>query len=450
MEDTICAISTAIGTAGISIIRVSGNESIKIVNSIFKGKNLEEVENHTINYGHIVYNNEIIDEVLVSVMRSPKSFTMEDVVEINTHGGFSPTQKVLEILLLSGCRLAEKGEFTKRAYLNGRIDLLKAQAINDLTSCITDNQRKLAVNELEGKLSKKITDLMKYIIEISANIEVNIDYPEYEDEIVITHDILNDRLKKVKKEIELLLKNVNNGKIIKNGINISLVGKPNTGKSSLLNKLLEEDKAIVTNIPGTTRDIVEGKFILNGYLINLVDTAGIRKTKDIVEKMGISKSLEKIDESDLIIVVLNGGEPLDNEDFEILKKVKKSNHLIFINKSDLPQKINLEDLKDYKYIIGNTVSDNLSALKDEIIKKFDLNVLSEKEFVFLSSIEHQTILKEVLKIIEHIFCDIKNEVPIDMLTIDLKNIYELLGKIIGKSYDEDLLDEMFSNFCLGK
>lgn len=450
MEDTICAIATAVGTAGISIIRVSGNKSIEIVNKFYKGKNLNEVSSHTINYGHIIFENKIIDEVLVSVMRAPKSYTAEDVVEINTHGGLSASSKVLEILLLNGCRLAEAGEFTKRAYLNNRIDLLEADAINNLTSCITDNQRKLAINQLQGKLSDKILKLMKYIIEISANIEVNIDYPEYEDELIITNNILKDRLLKIKNEVDNLLKDSNNGKLIQNGINISFVGKPNTGKSSLLNKLIEEDKAIVTNIPGTTRDIVEGSFLLDGFLIKIVDTAGIRKTDDIVEKIGIDKSIEKIYQSDLVICVLDGSKCLEKEDYDILEKIKDKKSIIFINKSDLKMKIDLNKLKDYDYVIGNTIDDNLESLKSLIIKTFDLDLLNDKEMVYLSNVKHQSILKNVLKIIENINISIENDMPIDMIAIDLKEIYSELGKIVGKTYDEDLITEMFANFCLGK
>ena len=450
MEDTICAISTASQVAGIAIIRVSGKDAKKIVNKIFKGKNLEKVKSHTINYGFIVSDGEKVDEVLVTVMSSPKTFTKEDVVEINTHGGFTTTNKVLELLLLSGCRLAEPGEFTKRAFLNGRIDLVEAQSINDLIESKTENQRKLAMNNLTGKMSAKIQHLMDYILEIRANIEVNIDYPEYEDELVITHEILSDRLNIIKKEINNILKESKTGKLIKNGLNIALVGKPNTGKSSLLNKLIEEEKAIVTNIPGTTRDIIESSFLLNGYLVNLIDTAGIRKTDNLIEKMGIDKSLEQIENADLVLLILDGSKKLSQEDKDLLKKVKKYNYLIFINKSDLNLKIETEYLKNYDYVIGNTLNNELEELKNKIISKFSLDLINEKELVFITNTEHQALLKDTLNTIDSIFKNIKKNVPIDMLTIDLGKCYENLGKIIGKTYEEDLINEIFKNFCLGK
>ena len=450
MDDTICAISTASQVAGIAIIRVSGKDAKKIVNKIFKGKNLEKVKSHTINYGFIISDGEKVDEVLVTVMSSPKTFTKEDVVEINTHGGFTTTNKVLELLLLNGCRLAEPGEFTKRAFLNGRIDLVEAQSINDLIESKTENQRKLAMNNLTGKMSAKIQHLMDYILEIRANIEVNIDYPEYEDELVITHEILSDRLNIIKKEINNILKESKTGKLIKNGLNIALVGKPNTGKSSLLNKLIEEDKAIVTNIPGTTRDIIESSFLLNGYLVNLIDTAGIRKTDNLIEKMGIDKSLEQIENADLVLLILDGSKKLSQEDKDLLKKVKKYNYLIFINKSDLNLKIETEYLKNYDYVIGNTLNNELEELKNKIISKFSLDLINEKELVFITNTEHQALLKDTLNTIDSIFKNIKKNVPIDMLTIDLGKCYENLGKIIGKTYEEDLINEIFKNFCLGK
>ena len=450
MDDTICAISTASQVAGIAIIRVSGKDAKKIVNKIFKGKNLEKVKSHTINYGFIVSDGEKVDEVLVTVMSSPKTFTKEDVVEINTHGGFTTTNKVLELLLLNGCRLAEPGEFTKRAFLNGRIDLVEAQSINDLIESKTENQRKLAMNNLTGKMSAKIQHLMDYILEIRANIEVNIDYPEYEDELVITHEILSDRLNIIKKEINNILKESKTGKLIKNGLNIALIGKPNTGKSSLLNKLIEEDKAIVTNIPGTTRDIIESSFLLNGYLVNLIDTAGIRKTDNLIEKMGIDKSLEQIENADLVLLILDGSKKLSQEDKDLLKKVKKYNYLIFINKSDLNLKIETEYLKNYDYVIGNTLNNELEELKNKIISKFSLDLINEKELVFITNTEHQALLKDTLNTIDSIFKNIKKNVPIDMLTIDLGKCYENLGKIIGKTYEEDLINEIFKNFCLGK
>ena len=307
MNDTICAISTAIGVGAISIVRISGNDSIEIVNKIFD-KDLNKIESHTINYGHIVENNKIIDEVMVSLMKAPKTFTREDIVEINCHGGIATTNKVLELLLTNGAGLAQPGEFTKRAFLNGRIDLVEAESIMDLIEAKTESQRKLSINGLEGKVSKLIKDIIKNLIDLNANIEVNIDYPEYEDIEVVTKDKIEEISKYITKELSNLLLESENGKIIKEGINTLILGRPNVGKSSILNKLINEEKAIVTDIAGTTRDIVEGQIRVNGILLNIIDTAGIRDTQDIVEKIGVEKSINLIDSSDLVILVLNNNE----------------------------------------------------------------------------------------------------------------------------------------------
>ena len=450
MTDTICAISTSLGVGAISIIRVSGTDAIRVVNSIFKGKDLTKVESHTINYGHIVYNNEIIDEVLVSVMKSPKTFTMEDVVEINSHGGISTTNKVLEVLLLSGARLAEPGEFTKRAFLNGRIDLVNAEAVGDLITAKTEKSRKLAINQLTGNVSNLIKNIRSEILEIIANMEVNIDYPEYEEGEDYTVSRFLEKIMQVKNKLDKLVANSTDGKIVKTGINVALLGKPNVGKSSILNKFLDEEKAIVTNIPGTTRDIVEGNFTLRGIEINVIDTAGIRETSDIVEKLGVEKSLKISENADLIIYVLDGTNKITDEDFDMLKKLKDKIVIIFINKSDMSINIDKKMLKDFDVIIGNTKDDNgLDALKEKIVKLFNIDELEQSDYTFLSNARDISLIKKSSEILNNIPLNI-NTLPIDIFIIDLRKIYDLLGELIGETYKDDLLDEMFSKFCLGK
>ena len=322
MDDTIVAISTSLGVGAISIIRLSGEDSINIVNKIFKGKDLTTVPTHTIHYGYIVDNNEIIDEVLVSIMRTPKTYTKENIVEINCHGGISTTNKVLELVLSNGARLAEPGEFTKRAFLNGRIDLVEADGIMNLISSKTETSRKMSINELSGKVSSLITGIRDDLIQIISNIEVNIDYPEYEDIEVLSNEKILPSINKIKDTLIKTIKESENGRIINEGINVGIIGRPNVGKSSLLNSLLEEQKAIVTDIEGTTRDIVEGQIKLNGVLLNIIDTAGIRETDNIVEQIGVEKSYEIIDKSDLIIFLLNNNEPLTKEDLELHNSIK--------------------------------------------------------------------------------------------------------------------------------
>ncbi len=447
MEDTICAVATSRMVGAISIIRVSGDEALDIVSHIFKGKDLKKVASHTINYGHIVYNGEVIDEVLVSVMLKPNTYTKEDVVEINSHGGLNTTKKILEILINCGCRLAEPGEFTKRAFLNGRIDLAEAESVNDLINAKTDMARKLALNNLTGNFSKEIKRVRQKITDVMANIEVNIDYPEYNDIEVVTNDTLLPKLKEVKSDVERLINNSENSKIIKEGIDVAIVGKPNVGKSSILNRLLDEDKAIVTDIAGTTRDIVEGSISLNGFLINFIDTAGIRETEDVVEKIGVQKSREVIDNADLVIIVLNNNEKITEYEEDLIKSVPKNKRIIMVNKSDLDRKIDLED----KYILGNTVSDKgLDNLKNEIIKVLDLNNLMNKDLTYASNVRQLSLLKKALKSLEEAIKNIGGYVPIDMVEIDISDAWKHLGEITGEVYEDELLDTLFSNFCVGK
>lgn len=448
MDDTICAISTALGVGAISIIRVSGEEAINKVANLFDVKNLNEVKSHTIHYGHIISNGEIIDEVLVTILKAPKTYTKEDIVEINSHGGISTTKKILEILIENGIRLAEPGEFTKRAFLNGRLDLTEAEAVNSLIKSRTDLERKLALNTLSGKVSKKINNVREIIVELLANIEVNIDFPEYEDALEITLENLPPKLKEIKKELESLIEEGKIGKIVENGIKVAIVGRPNAGKSSILNALLNKNKAIVTDIAGTTRDIVEGEVELKGIALKFIDTAGIRKTKDVVEKIGVDKSLEVIDESDLVIHVLNNNETLTEEDQEIMEKIKDKTHITFINKSDLPTKLKIA--KD-DIVKGNTVDLNgLDKLKDKIGELFDLERINNSNLEVVSSAREIGLLNEALNSIDQALNNVSSKLPVDMIAIDIKKAWDLLGEITGESYQDELLDTLFSKFCLGK
>ncbi len=450
MEETICAISTAQGIGAISIIKISGSKSIEIVDSVFSN-DLKTAETHTINYGFIKDGEEKIDEVLVTVMKAPKTFTKEDIVEINCHGGIAVTNKILQLLLNRGCRLAEPGEFTKRAYLNGRIDLIEAEAISDLIFAQTERASNLAINQIDGKLSNKIKNIRQEILEIQANIEVNIDYPEYEDIEEITNEIIKPKIETIKEEIEEMIINSENGKIIRNGIDVAIIGKPNVGKSSILNNLLNENKAIVTEIAGTTRDIVEGSIILNGILINFIDTAGIRETEDEVEKIGVQKSVEILKKSDLVIFVLDNNTVLSTDDLEILEILKNKNFFIFINKSDLENKVKKEYLEDYDVVIGNTISEEgLEPLKEKIIEIFNIEKIPSKDLTYLSNARQISLIKEAKKSILTAEKSLNEEMPIDIVGIDLKRTWDILGEIIGDSYKEELLDQLFSQFCLGK
>ena len=450
MNDTICAISTALGVGAISIIRVSGDEAIDIVNKIFD-KDLTKKESHTINYGHIVYNGEIIDEVMVSIMKSPKTFTKEDIVEINSHGGVAVTNKVLEILLLEGARLAEPGEFTKRAFLNGRIDLVEAESIMDLIESKTETSRKLAISGMEGKVSKLVKNIIDNLVKVNANIEVNIDYPEYEDIEIVTKEKIEEMSKYINKELTKLLNESENGKLIKDGINTLILGRPNVGKSSILNKLIEEDKAIVTSVAGTTRDIVEGQIRVNGILLNIIDTAGVRETEDIVEKIGVEKSLSLVNDADLIILVFNNNEKLTDEDKKLLEYTKEKKRIIVINKIDLENNLDISNLKNEIIVKVSALKDSgIESLKNEINDMFNLEEINLGDFTYLSNSRQISLVKKAVEISKNLEDALNNDVPIDLLEIDIKEICEILGEIIGESYDDKLIDTLFSNFCLGK
>lgn len=452
MEDTIVAISTACGVGAISIIRLSGSKALEVASKIFKGKDLKKVASHTINHGYIIdKNRNIIDEVLVSVMLAPKTYTMEDIVEINTHGGIASTNKVLELCLVNGARLAQPGEFTKRAFLNGRIDLTEAEAIEDVINSSTDKSLILSMNQLTGSLKNLITETRKDIMGLIANIEVNIDYPEYEDAEDITLKRLKEKLLPIKSKLEELLKNSNDAKIIKDGINICMIGRPNVGKSSLLNTFLEEDKAIVTDIAGTTRDIVEGETIINGIKINFLDTAGIRETANIVEKIGVDKSKKIINTADLIILVLNNNEKLTPDDLDLLDLIKDKNYIIFVNKNDLPANIDLPIGKYTNVVYGNTLTTaGIKELKEMITTIFNLEKINTNDPTYITNARHKALIEVALNYLNSALKNIDNGYSVDMLEIDIRACWDTLGEIIGATYKDELLDELFSNFCLGK
>lgn len=449
MDDTIAAISTAQGVGAISIIRVSGVDAIKIVSKIFSNKNFLDAPSHTIHYGYIMDNNEKVDEVLVSIMRAPRTFTKEDVVEINAHGGIMTTDKILELLLVNGCRLAEPGEFTKRAFLNGRIDLTEAEGVMDLINSKTDISRKIALNQVGGKVSSMISKLRDELAGIIANIEVNIDYPEYEDIEEMTIEKINSNLSELESKIDKILKESKNGEILTNGIKTAIVGKPNVGKSSLLNRLIGEEKAIVTDIQGTTRDSVEATLRIDNLILNLIDTAGIRKTDDVVESIGVDKSLKLIDEADLILFVVNYNEKLNHDDLVILDKLKDKNYITIVNKTDLDKKIDDDKLSNVVYVSALN-DENIDEIGNKIKKLFNLEKIEMADLTYLTSARSGAILRKVLESVKAVRKGIEENYPIDMVEIDLKDIWNLLGEIIGESYDEELLDQLFSRFCVGK
>ncbi len=453
MNDTIAAISTTTGIGAISIIRLSGPESLEIASKVFT-KDLTKVETHTIHYGYIKNNNEKIDEVLVSVMKAPKTFTKEDIVEINCHGGIATTNKVLEILLNNGARLAEPGEFTKRAFLNGRIDLLEAEATMDLISSKSDKARKMSLNTLTGETSNLIKDLRSDIVGIISNIEVNIDYPEYEDIEVLTNEKILPEIQRFKEKLEKIIKKSEDSKVIKEGIKVGIIGKPNVGKSSLLNSLLEEEKAIVTNVPGTTRDIVEGTIILDNVILNIIDTAGIRESDDIVEKIGIEKSLAIINEADLVIFILNNNEKITREEKELLEKLKDKKKIIELTKQinhlkDLENKLDKSILDNYIEISAKE-NIGIEKIKDEIKRLFNLGELEASDLTYMSNARSISLLSKSLNNINDAISEINNNSPIDIVEFHLKDAWNNLGEIIGETYTDELLDELFSRFCLGK
>ena len=449
MNDTIAAISTAQGVGAISIVRVSGEDAVNIVGSIFSNKDFSTALSHTIHYGYIIDNGETIDEVLVTLMRGPKTFTTEDVVEINCHGGIVTTNKVLELLLIKGCRLAEPGEFTKRAFLNGRIDLTEAEGIVDLINARSDKAREMAISQVSGKASSMIKSLREELALVLANIEVNLNYPEYEDIEEITVEKIKENMANISFKIDKILNESKNGQIIKEGIKTAIVGKPNVGKSSLLNNLIGEEKAIVTDIKGTTRDSVEASIVIDNIILNLIDTAGIRKTDDIVENIGVDKSLALIDSADLVLFVLDFSEKLSAEDRLIINKLKGKNYITIINKCDLDKKID-DELLENKIYVSALKNINIDEIRKMIKELFDLEKIETADLSYLTSARSISILKKVKSLTSDVKKAIADGITLDMIDIDLKNIWNLLGEVIGENYDDELIDELFSKFCVGK
>lgn len=458
--DTIAAISTPMGEGAIAIVRISGPDAFMIADKLFRSinnKKMSTVSTHTIHYGHIIdpTKDEVVEEVMVSVMKGPKTFTKEDVVEINCHGGIASVNRLLQLLVTHGARLAEPGEFTKRAFLNGRIDLSQAEAVMDLIRAKTDRAMNVALGQMEGRLSKLIKRLRQEILETLAQVEVNIDYPEYDDVEEMTHRMMLDKSKNVKMEIEKLLQTSQQGKILREGLSTVIVGRPNVGKSSLLNTLVQENKAIVTDIPGTTRDVIEEYVNIRGVPLRLVDTAGIRETEDIVERIGVEKSRQVLKEADLILLVLNYADELTNEDINLFKAVEGMDYIVIVNKTDLSQKIDMDMVRklsnNQRMVTTSLLEDNgVNQLEEAISTLFFEGAIEASDMTYVSNTRHIALLNQSLQSINEAISGVEMGTPIDIVQIDLTRTWELLGEIIGDSVHESLIDQLFSQFCLGK
>jgi tRNA modification GTPase len=455
--DTITAISTAIGEGGISIIRVSGEKALQVVGRIFKGKNtksLDTMETYTMRYGHIVElgGDDAIDEVIVSYMKGPRSFTAEDTIEINCHGGIVATNKVLENVIKAGARMAEPGEFTKRAFLNGRIDLSQAEAVIDIIRAKTELSMKSAVLQAGGNLSAAVRELREKLIALIAHIEATVDYPE-DDLEEITGIQVAARLKEVVAEIGKAVESADEGKILREGLSTVIVGKPNVGKSSLLNTLLKENRAIVTDIPGTTRDVIEEYISIKGIPVKIVDTAGIRETEDVVEKIGVEKSIEKIEEADLIILLLDSSSELTDEDRDIISFIKGKKYIVLLNKSDLNEKINIKEIEELEseYVISTSVTQGfgIDQLKEAIVKLFFHGEIKTNELV-ITNMRHKEAMMAAKSSCLQAIEALSSTSAIDLASIDIRNAWYSLGQITGDTMEENIIDKIFSEFCLGK
>ena len=456
--DTITSISTPMGEGAIGIVRLSGPQAVEIADKLYKGKHLlNDVPSHTINYGHIIdpESKEVVEEVMVSVLRAPKTFTREDIIEINCHGGILTINRVLELTMTYGARMAEPGEFTKRAFLNGRIDLSQAEAVMDFIRSKTDRASKVAMNQIEGRLSDLIKTQRQSILEILAQVEVNIDYPEYDDVEDATTEFLLEQSKEIKQEINRLLDTGAQGKIMREGLSTVIVGKPNVGKSSMLNNLIQDNKAIVTEVAGTTRDVLEEYVNVRGVPLRLVDTAGIRETEDIVEKIGVERSRKALSQADLILFVLNNNEVLTQEDYTLYEVVKNEDVIVIVNKMDLEQNIDINEVKD---MIGDTPLIQTSMLKQEGIDELEIQIrdlffggeVQNQDMTYVSNSRHISLLKQARQTIQDAIDAAESGVPMDMVQIDLTRTWEILGEIIGETASDELIDQLFSQFCLGK
>lgn len=456
--DTIAAISTPPGEGAISIVRLSGDQAIAIADRIFtSSKSLAEVPSHTIHYGHIIdpVEERLMDEVMLSVMKQPRTFTREDVVEINCHGGIVVVNQLLQLVLRQGARLAEPGEFTKRAFLNGRVDLSQAEAVMDLIRAKTDKAMNLAINQLDGNLSHLIRQLRQDILQTLAQVEVNIDYPEYDDVEELTTRLLLEKAQMVKAQIESLLATAQQGKILREGLSTAIIGRPNVGKSSLLNHLLKEEKAIVTDIAGTTRDVIEEYVNVRGVPLKLIDTAGIRDTEDVVEKIGGERSRKALKEAELILLVLNQSEKLTPQDQQLLTLTEGARRIILLNKTDLPAQITSEELQSYitdepVFSVSVLNNEGLDQLEQAIADLFFGGKTTDKDASYLSNTRHIALLENAAHSLSEVIEGIEAGMPVDLVQIDMTRCWDYLGEVVGDSVQDELITQLFSQFCLGK
>ncbi len=449
--DTIAAISTPLGEGAIGIVRLSGSEAIAIADKVFTGKSLANCHSHTLNYGHITENTRVLDEVMVGVMKAPKTFTREDVIEINTHGGIAVMNEILQLLLRNGARMAEPGEFTKRAFLNGRMDLSQAEAVMDIIRAKTDQAMNIAVKQLDGSLSNLINKTRQEILETLAQVEVNIDYPEYDDVEEMTTRMLREKTAAFQTLLENLLKTAKRGKILREGLSTAIIGRPNVGKSSLLNHLLREEKAIVTDIAGTTRDVIEEYVNINGVPLKLVDTAGIRETDDVVERIGVERSHKALEEADLVLLVLSANEALTDQDRQLLALSEGSNRIILLNKTDLPENIETADLPDDVIKISVLEDTNIDKIEAKINDLFFENSgIVEQDATYLSNSRHIALIEQALEALTAVNDGLDAGMPVDLVQVDMTRTWEILGEITGDAAPDELITQLFSQFCLGK